>query len=398
MSNSAPPASYESPLQLKGEVMDLDFTLDSDHRKRRRNRTTQSCLNCHTSKRKCDRKRPCQRCIQLGLTGLCVYEIDDPASRDDPTLDESTRLRNRIAELESLVRELRGKPHPRWADGKFRDGDQSERWHSRAAKYSPQAKRGGDSEGVDQDTNGRLPSIKVEPHREKTRSPVYDFSPSPNSSMPYADFQSGVPSPPILPYDNERRQSFGSDRPRGSLMSYSSSSMSFHHQHHPDSASSYSNGSSGYDASDLDDDRVYAQRFAAASSPAPQFCACRTSPAMVHALIPLNHQLQNATNALRQYGHHSPDSQCLLYRRIVELNNLMHGGNSRASPVGPSATYGPGALPTPETDIMSPLSSSGSPFDPPSVGNPSQDWTAIAAAGYNPYFPLNPGENSMFDN
>ncbi|GJE95936.1 Zn(II)2Cys6 transcription factor [Phanerochaete sordida] len=39
-------------------------------------RTTQSCLNCHTSKRKCDRKRPCQRCIQLGLVGLCVYEVD----------------------------------------------------------------------------------------------------------------------------------------------------------------------------------------------------------------------------------------------------------------------------------------------------------------------------------
>lgn len=54
-----------------------------------------------------------------------MYEIDDPAlryvfclpkktqthyirSRDDPTVDENTRLRNRIAELESLVRELRG--------------------------------------------------------------------------------------------------------------------------------------------------------------------------------------------------------------------------------------------------------------------------------------------------
>jgi hypothetical protein len=62
-------------------------------------------------------------------TGLCVYEIDDPSirsvhfprvfpnplltctrhSRDDPNVDESTRYRNRIAELESLVRELRGK-------------------------------------------------------------------------------------------------------------------------------------------------------------------------------------------------------------------------------------------------------------------------------------------------
>ncbi|KAJ7506334.1 hypothetical protein B0H11DRAFT_1666812, partial [Mycena galericulata] len=75
-------------------------------RKRRRNRTTQSRLNCHTTKRKCDQKRPCQRCIQLGLTGLCVYEVDDPTLRDDPSV-ENTRLLNWIAELESLVRELR---------------------------------------------------------------------------------------------------------------------------------------------------------------------------------------------------------------------------------------------------------------------------------------------------
>ncbi|TFK97061.1 hypothetical protein BDV98DRAFT_274207 [Pterulicium gracile] len=79
-----------------------------DHRKRRRNRTTQSCLNCHTSKRKCDRKRPCHRCTQLGLTGLCVYEVDDPIMRGDPSADEATRLKGRVAELERLVRELRG--------------------------------------------------------------------------------------------------------------------------------------------------------------------------------------------------------------------------------------------------------------------------------------------------
>ncbi|KAH9053282.1 hypothetical protein EDB87DRAFT_244229 [Lactarius vividus] len=52
-------------------------------------RTTQSCLNCHTSKRmvypptvsfgliphpsfQCDRKRPCGRCIQLGIVSACT--------------------------------------------------------------------------------------------------------------------------------------------------------------------------------------------------------------------------------------------------------------------------------------------------------------------------------------
>ncbi|KAJ6534639.1 hypothetical protein DFH09DRAFT_119306 [Mycena vulgaris] len=83
-----------------------------DHRKRRRNRTTQSCLNCHTTKRMCDRKRPCSRCSQLGITGNCVYEVDDPSRQGKQ--DEGTRLINRIAELEGVVRELKNKPHPRW--------------------------------------------------------------------------------------------------------------------------------------------------------------------------------------------------------------------------------------------------------------------------------------------
>ncbi|KAF8510507.1 hypothetical protein BU17DRAFT_55292, partial [Hysterangium stoloniferum] len=83
-------------------------SVESNHRKRRRNRMRVSCLNCYASKRKCDRKRPCTRCIKHGLTGLCIYELDDPTARqaDYPNEDELTHLRNRIAELESVIREL----------------------------------------------------------------------------------------------------------------------------------------------------------------------------------------------------------------------------------------------------------------------------------------------------
>ncbi|KAG2336985.1 hypothetical protein BDR05DRAFT_895920 [Suillus weaverae] len=107
-------------------------------RKRRRNIVTQPCLNCHTSKHECDRKRPCQRCILLGLAGLCVYETDGPALTDDQTVDELT-TRQIIAELGSElhgvysalhynkffaaplpVGSATGRPHPLWADG---DGD-----------------------------------------------------------------------------------------------------------------------------------------------------------------------------------------------------------------------------------------------------------------------------------
>ncbi|KAH7927114.1 hypothetical protein BV22DRAFT_1193828 [Leucogyrophana mollusca] len=106
-------------------------TTDVDHRKRRRNRTTQSCLNCHTSKRLCDRKRPCGRCTQLGLTGLCVYEVDDPSQRSDMQ-DEGSRLRKRVAELEEVIREMKNKPHPRWVQSGLNPGEEFEQWRARA--------------------------------------------------------------------------------------------------------------------------------------------------------------------------------------------------------------------------------------------------------------------------
>ncbi|KAJ7187842.1 hypothetical protein C8R46DRAFT_1340777 [Mycena filopes] len=100
----APPSPKSKPK--------VESPTDGDHRKRRRNRTTQACLNCHATKRMCDRKRPCSRCSQLGLTGNCVYEVDDPSRQGKQ--DEESRMKSRIAELEGVIREMKNKPHPRW--------------------------------------------------------------------------------------------------------------------------------------------------------------------------------------------------------------------------------------------------------------------------------------------
>ncbi|WRT66485.1 uncharacterized protein IL334_003444 [Kwoniella shivajii] len=86
-----------------------EFDDKVDHRKRKRNRTIRSCVPCHNHKRKCDRQRPCGRCISLGLTGTCVYEIDETRDMNDPDIAENERLRRRIDELEKVVRELRQK-------------------------------------------------------------------------------------------------------------------------------------------------------------------------------------------------------------------------------------------------------------------------------------------------
>ncbi|KAJ7133545.1 hypothetical protein C8R44DRAFT_977663 [Mycena epipterygia] len=281
------------PLQLKGEIMDLEFTVDTDHRKRRRNRTTQSCLNCHTSKRKCDRKRPCQRCIQLGLTGLCVYEIDDPALRDDPSLDENTRLKHRIAELESLVRELRGKPHPRWADSNFRDGDPNEKWHSRATKCAPLPKRRASPDhGHGPHPPALLPPIKTE---------------GPPDPAPHLYRFSASPGPGGHRYFEAQR--------------YYDAYQGPDEDHYARGGDEYARGG---------DDYVGAGRGAGAG-----YCPCRSSPAMGHAYISLSQALQSTLGAARTYAAHPPGTPCVLFRRIADLASLMQGTDP-TDPAGPA--------------------------------------------------------------
>lgn len=110
-STNSMPAAPVTQLSSEGDSsvkMEQDEGDDKiDHRKRKRNRTIQSCLPCHQNKRKCDRKRPCSRCTALGLTGSCVYEVDHARNPDDPEQTETEHLRGRIAELEQVVRELR---------------------------------------------------------------------------------------------------------------------------------------------------------------------------------------------------------------------------------------------------------------------------------------------------
>ncbi|KAG1858841.1 hypothetical protein F4604DRAFT_1793537 [Suillus subluteus] len=370
------------PLQLKGEIMDLEFTVDTDHRKRRRNRTTQSCLNCHTSKRKCDRKRPCQRCIQLGLTGLCVYEIDDPALRDDPTIDEATRLRNRIAELESLVRELRGKPHPRWADANFRDGDPSERWHSRAAKNNMQLRRRGRSDDVLERTNqeprGLVSAagapIKIEPVTDISRPDLYCFSPSPPAS--YSTFHPDNPSSP--PFERQNGHHYSNSLPsNGRSMPYSSptsnQNMTYNH-HHTDS--SFQENGHVYPMNSAEQDKVFGNHFA-------------DSPSLAFFF----HQLQSTLNSLRQYAQHPENTQCQLFRRIIELHDLMRGNDPDEASGSPYGT-----LPTPtESDILSSHSSSSTPFHGSSSASVSE-WNAMASSRFNPYFPVSPTEQGLYSN
>ncbi|CAK5267883.1 unnamed protein product [Mycena citricolor] len=85
---------------------------EEDRRKRRRNRTTHSCLNCHATKRMCDRKRPCTRCVQSGMASHCTYQTDAAVGFDPTPKHDKSALLARIAELERMVEELRASTIP----------------------------------------------------------------------------------------------------------------------------------------------------------------------------------------------------------------------------------------------------------------------------------------------
>ncbi|KDQ62815.1 hypothetical protein JAAARDRAFT_66445 [Jaapia argillacea MUCL 33604] len=366
MSDSCP-----SPSQFKGEVMDFEFALDIDHRKKRRNRATQSCLNCHTSKRKCDRKRPCQRCIQLGLTGLCVYEIDDPAARDDPTIDETTHLRNRIAELESLVRELRGKPHPRWADPNFRDGDPSDKWHSRSNKRGQHAKVRTPNERDDPlAAISTMVPVKTEPidlTPEVPPASLFQISPTPSPPSSYRQFPSPTSSGP---YSHDSRHSYRRAEHRGE-MDYRSSSGSLYH------------------LPGCDSDRVPTSLTASHQPSLMQpFCGCLTNPAAAHSLISFSQQLKRTVDYVGQFPEHtSSEAQCVIYQRMRELNDLLSGNHLGNAP---APTYG--SLPTPtDSNVMSQL--------PTSVGSLMQEWHSMSAGGYSspPSYSYMPSSERGYD-
>lgn len=224
-----------------------------------------------------------------------------------------------------------GKPHPRWAESSFRDGDPNEKWHSRATKCAPLAKRRPPSPELVEDhipANGRaistlLTPIKTEAPNDPNRQ-LYRFSPSPAPSMRYHTFQADVRGSPSSSFENDQRTPYTTPNSSASYNSSSTASTSFNHA--PGSGpSSYSDGGgNNYSISGSDEGRTFRDHYSPDSPSGHQsFCPCRTSSATGHAYMSLSQQLQNTLTAVRQYNHHPSHNQCLLYRRIVELNNLM---------------------------------------------------------------------------
>ncbi|KAF5370653.1 hypothetical protein D9758_001996 [Tetrapyrgos nigripes] len=253
---------------------------DGDHRKRRRNRTTQSCLNCHTSKRMCDRKRPaCARCTQLGLTGLCVYEVDDPNQRADAP-DENSRLLKRVAELEGVIRELKNKPNPRWMH------------------HGNDLQSGSEPISTPANTcSETLPSAQAPFHSPPAGSPI--------SSSPVSNSPPATPSPLTPVYcDFPSSNALFSTAPHSPELDLNSFfSLYPELWGSADAVNQVFRHEQGNQLCDGD-------------------CSCLLEAPSYSVLLELSLRLRKAAETLSQSPSHLPGSRCSLNQRIRELDSL----------------------------------------------------------------------------
>ncbi|PPQ67245.1 hypothetical protein CVT25_005829 [Psilocybe cyanescens] len=306
--------SAETAPRKKRNVSDTTPAPDGDHRKRRRNRTTQSCLNCHTSKRMCDRKRPaCARCTQLGLTGLCVYEVDDPSQRVE-TQDESSRLIKRVAELEGVIRELKNKPHPRWVQSNQPGSDESCSSNAPSPPISSSSSERGDSSPRrSSSTNPTTPpksglySLSIQPsaNYESRRKSPYLLSPL-----------ESTPSPGLMTPTDEYPFSPAGIAGQGAGQDYDLTSMLLNYP----GLMGFNDGS----FPPVNEARPNKQHSGG--------CSCLHDPASYNTMLELSLRLRKASDILGQSSSHHNGGYCHLHQRISELDSFTINALSDITP------------------------------------------------------------------
>ncbi|KAK7692747.1 hypothetical protein QCA50_004380 [Cerrena zonata] len=300
----------------KASVDAVKRSSEDDHRRKRRNRMTQSCLNCHTSKRMCDRKRPCGRCTQLGLTGLCVYEVDDPNQRNEVP-DEQARLQKRVAELESVIRELKNKPHPRWVQNMPPGSDTPSKRSPPTIAIHP-ADLDGDSAMRAGSSGSSSPTIEL----HLPNDPVPHLSPpspsnllsSPSSSRSSGNSPSPIPTPPsplaLTPIDGH--PPMHGSIPHGcdltSLLSpyFESSGLN-----------GILDGLLGCDGTSMSEP-CFDQRLHETGG----HCGCLHDTKSYNVILELSVRLRRAADILASSPKHSHGSDCSMHQRISALDKF----------------------------------------------------------------------------
>ncbi|KAI0342114.1 hypothetical protein BDW22DRAFT_1429612 [Trametopsis cervina] len=374
-------SSAEPAARKKRTTEGAKRTAEDDHRRKRRNRTTQSCLNCHTSKRMCDRKRPCGRCTQLGLTGLCVYEVDDPNQRTDSS-DEKTRLQNRVAELESVIRELKNKPHPRWVQTL----DRAKLQLNTEAGSNPSSPPRSCSEESEASSSSSprihlhpptpSPSARASPQLSSRVAPLHIASSSAASS---SSSSIGSPSPvdPPSPLGLSPGDATGDS-------GYDFTSLL---------SSVYTDGTGMDNNFDNILEGLIRQDQLALSNPDPchihherGHCGCLSDATSYSVVLELSLRLRRAAEVLSRDAKHRTASMCSLHQRITDLDRRASEALANVNTTTPTFTsYAPPHHSTFATPLQNPsgrAANIGATISPHSLHGGVRPWDFKASASY----------------
>ncbi|KAF5317137.1 hypothetical protein D9611_003821 [Ephemerocybe angulata] len=355
-------------------------SLEGDHRKKRRNRTTQSCLNCHTSKRMCDRRRPaCARCTQLGLTGLCVYEVDDPNQRADE--GETARLITRVAELEGVIREMKNKPNPRWLQpsGNHPSDVTPDKWGHRShhhgvssdmdsISYSQSRSCSPSTSTSDASQSDRSPFLRPR-HRPSRSSGIMTsvnayanaaVDPTPQGHSPFGQSPQSSPSPLVsTPEEYARPQvTISSGLPQDYNLAAMLLSYPPHFAPHDEYTGIPKESMDGYPHL-VQQEQVY--------------CGCAEESSTYGVLLEVSLRLRKAADMMaRNSSHQHSGNCCPLYRQVSDLDRYLSNLLGNVAPLAPVSesnipssygnmnqpTYGPPYPSHHEAHQMSPVSPS----------------------------------------
>ncbi|KAI0314084.1 hypothetical protein OF83DRAFT_1085889 [Amylostereum chailletii] len=306
---------------------------EGDHRKRRRNRTTQSCLNCHTSKRMEKAMRT------MHPTWSCSSRLNWPPSSSDAA-DDRARLQKRVAELEGVIRELKNKPHPRWTQ---QTSVSTEEWA-----------RSGHGNFL------HLPQQRIEEDQDMCRPTTAESGSTSSDGIPTAllrkaslSSNAGPPSPPFGQFLDVPPPHFGSP-PRLSPMSSHSplvttprseeglpsfvvtspSSSAMPHEDPMASFFSYFSDAEGFDGGQFGsvydgamhgvaDDHMAVSGFCHPEHKSlPVQCGCLMESANYSIVLELSLRLRRAAELLSRHPSHATGGLCLLKQRIHDLDAL----------------------------------------------------------------------------
>ncbi|KAG9005996.1 hypothetical protein FRB94_002136 [Tulasnella sp. JGI-2019a] len=378
-----PPGTPAAPAQPK-----FNF------RKQKRHRVMQSCVACHTQKRKCDRKRPCTRCVEHGISGMCVYQLEDPSQRDGPDQEELWRLRNRVAELERTVRVLMQKPLSRRAAAALeaetdallgttstrkrkidKEKETDDERARKAVKSDHDVDGGGITPGWAAYADTSFPSPA-----DSVFSP-YGPTPSDSNWSQYNPYNLGaddVPTPPYstfptpstdagspfkVPMDPvERRFSTGSSLAnmlsQTAMMSQTPESMTGQSPVSPISTS-------GVPFSPI------------ANAAPPGKCGCGVNPIGNEVLSGLQQSLEAAYDVINTLPDHQVGGQCVLVIGMASLLEAIHVHTQQNTAAAVSASPPMSSPPTPSMGHQMQM-----PMQPPTLNIPSSAYMTPAPSNH----------------